>query len=587
MSIKTVIFDFGGVLAEEGFRKGLLSIAREQGLDPESFFLIADDLIWKTGYLTGTGEESAFWNALREKAGITGDDKELRENILARFTLRPNMLEYVRKIRSMGFETVILSDQTDWLDQINEKTPFYQHFDHVFNSFKIHKSKRDPSVFRDVLEYLGVKPDEVIFIDDNGNNIIRASAEGFRTIHFKTAEGFAQEIEKLIQDFSGKRLSHDIPIEKLVFFRDAIGLNQADMEKLASFRDIFVGKKLEFADYFYNFFIEIPETGKILGQFAEPDFLKKVWASWIEHLFSGRLDDQFLGYLWRAGLRHVEVNLDQRFSNLGFTIARRFLQHIIRNDIHGEDAMTVSQTVDRLLDFCILVETNAYIDATSRCDLEIIKGVADRIRNRITIIGGNILKLQKKTDSKDPINKVYDSVISESESCDRMVKDIRTYIDMVERDAVIHKVPLKELIQNTAAKLKQERALGDVKVDIAIAEDTAFVLGDQRDLEQLFYFVIENSLEALDKENPVIKISSSSEASLPNRVLIEIFNSGIPPRVEDLEKMYVPFYSTKPFGSGFGLPVARLAARKNYGKLSVEPVPGQGTRVLITIPSPR
>ena len=43
--IKTVIFDFGGVLAEEGFREGLLAIARENGLDPDAFFFEVDSLI--------------------------------------------------------------------------------------------------------------------------------------------------------------------------------------------------------------------------------------------------------------------------------------------------------------------------------------------------------------------------------------------------------------------------------------------------------------------------------------------------------------------------------------------------------------
>ena len=52
--IKTVIFDFGGVLAEEGFREGLLEIARKNGLDTNAFFTEVDSLIEKTGYLTGT-----------------------------------------------------------------------------------------------------------------------------------------------------------------------------------------------------------------------------------------------------------------------------------------------------------------------------------------------------------------------------------------------------------------------------------------------------------------------------------------------------------------------------------------------------
>lgn len=586
MQIKTVIFDFGGVLADEGFREGLYAIALEQGLDPESFFKTADALIETTGYLTGTGGEADFWNALRQETRASGDDYILREKILSRFVLRPAMLEYVRKIRSLGLETVILSDQTDWLDLINERTPFFHHFDHVFNSFKMHKSKRDPSVFRDVAEYLGIHPQEAVFIDDNRNHIVRASEEHFRTVHFISIHDFAKDMERLFLHSSEKRLSHAMPKEKLAFFMTAIGLEQADMNMLARFKEVFTARKHEFADYFYDFFLAIPETGKILSQFVSPGFLKNVWASWIEHLFSGRLDDQFLGYLWRAGLRHVEVNLDQRFSNLGFTVARRFLQQITREEVPQQDAIAVSQTVDRLIDFCILVETNAYIDATSRCDLEIIKGVSDRIRNRITVIGGNMLKLRKKINKDDPLYQVYDSVISESMSCERMVSDIRSFIDMVERESEIHKASLEDLIKKALEKLRLEGLPVSIVPAIDLAENARVVLGDHRDLEMLFYYILQNGLEALDNENPVLSISSYVDPSLPNRIKIEVFNSGVPPRAEDIEKMYAPFYSTKPFGSGFGLPIARLAARKNYGKLALEPAEGRGTRVMITIPSP-
>ena len=52
-SLKGVLFDYGGVLAREGFRGGLYAIARKNGLDPETFFLLASDAIYETGYITG------------------------------------------------------------------------------------------------------------------------------------------------------------------------------------------------------------------------------------------------------------------------------------------------------------------------------------------------------------------------------------------------------------------------------------------------------------------------------------------------------------------------------------------------------
>jgi putative hydrolase of the HAD superfamily len=42
--INAVVFDFGGVLAEEGFMEGLKAIARKNGLNPDEFFKIAIDI---------------------------------------------------------------------------------------------------------------------------------------------------------------------------------------------------------------------------------------------------------------------------------------------------------------------------------------------------------------------------------------------------------------------------------------------------------------------------------------------------------------------------------------------------------------
>lgn len=192
--IKAVVFDFGGVLTEEGFREGLKAIGIKNGLNPDDFFRIADELIYESGYVTGMSSESDFWNALREKTGINGSDEELREEILKRFILRPKMIMYVEKIKSSGRVTAILSDQTNWLDEINEKIPFYHHFDYIFNSFKIKKSKRDPSIFKHVCSVTGLQPDEVLLIDDNEKNIKKASDEGLKTINFKDMDDFLKRL---------------------------------------------------------------------------------------------------------------------------------------------------------------------------------------------------------------------------------------------------------------------------------------------------------------------------------------------------------------------------------------------------------
>ena len=189
--IKAVLFDFGGVLAEEGFSEGLQAIGEKEGVD--NLFEIADRLIYETGYITGRTSEATFWTALKNETGIREKDRNLKEEILGRFVLRPAMIDYVKRIRASGAVTAILSDQTDWLDEIEQRTPFQKEFDYIFNSFTLHKGKRDPSLFNDVCTRLEIKPEEALFIDDRLENIRKASQSGMNTIHFRDMGSFEKD----------------------------------------------------------------------------------------------------------------------------------------------------------------------------------------------------------------------------------------------------------------------------------------------------------------------------------------------------------------------------------------------------------
>lgn len=193
--IKAVLFDFGGVIAEEGFFEGLQAIGKQNGLDPKVFFTVVDSLIYETGYLIGTAGEPEFWNAVRSRTGITGDDESLKEEILQRFVIRPDMLLAADSLRNRGVRVAMLSDQTNWLDEIDERTLLFRHFDRVFNSYHIHKSKRDASVFADVCSALDTLHEQALFIDDNINHIIRAQHQGLQTIHFTTRDDFKKQLQ--------------------------------------------------------------------------------------------------------------------------------------------------------------------------------------------------------------------------------------------------------------------------------------------------------------------------------------------------------------------------------------------------------
>ncbi|NDY41383.1 HAD family phosphatase [Dissulfurirhabdus thermomarina] len=188
--VRAVLFDFGGVLAEEGFREGLRAIARRFGLDPEAFARSAADAVYETGYVTGRGAEADFWAALRGRWGIPGRDSDLSGEILSRFVLRPWMLDWVRAVRRRGLAAVLLSDQTDWLERLDAAAGFGREFDRVFNSYRMGKGKRDASLFDDVAAELGRAPHRLLFVDDDAGNVGRARSRGWHAHLYRDRPGF-------------------------------------------------------------------------------------------------------------------------------------------------------------------------------------------------------------------------------------------------------------------------------------------------------------------------------------------------------------------------------------------------------------
>ncbi|MCX7991933.1 MAG: HAD family phosphatase [Proteobacteria bacterium] len=197
--IKVFLFDFGGVIAEEGFKNGLYVIAKRNFIDQEDFYQRAKELIYQTGYVEGKTKELDYFNELKKLYNLSDTLEEFRETILSKFEIRDYIIEWVMKLREKGFKTGILSDQTNWLYEINERNTFFIFFDYIFNSYRLNKTKRDPSVFSDVINNLKVNADEVVFIDDDPENVKRAKSFGIRVIQYVDYDDFV----KRIRFFSG------------------------------------------------------------------------------------------------------------------------------------------------------------------------------------------------------------------------------------------------------------------------------------------------------------------------------------------------------------------------------------------------
>ena len=202
--IRAVIFDYGGVLADEGFSEGLQALAREQKLAVDDMTAEGMRAVYDSGFVLGKGSEAEFWSLLRERTGLRGRDQDLKTRILAGFILRPAMLELVVELKKLGYVTAILSDQTDWLDELDQRDHFYRYFDRIYNSYYLGKGKRDPSHFIDIAADLKIPPTSIVFVDDSAANVATGSAAGMLAIQYVDQASFIQKLNEL--------LPHDIQL---------------------------------------------------------------------------------------------------------------------------------------------------------------------------------------------------------------------------------------------------------------------------------------------------------------------------------------------------------------------------------------
>ncbi len=200
VTLRAVVFDFGGVLAEEGFVSGLKRIGRDFGIGEEKALEAGERLVKSSGYVRGQACEADFWDAFRAETGIQAQDRALRKAILDGFTLRPRMLDLAEWLRKRGLKVAILSDQTDWLEALDRKTPFLWRFDLVHNSFRTGRTKAEAAAYLGLLQDLKLQGPEVLLVDDRASNLTRAAKFGIRVVLCQDPETAEAEIRARVSN---------------------------------------------------------------------------------------------------------------------------------------------------------------------------------------------------------------------------------------------------------------------------------------------------------------------------------------------------------------------------------------------------
>lgn len=94
--------------------------------------------------------------------------------------------------------------------------------------------------------------------------------------------------------------------------------------------------------------------------------------------------------------------------------------------------------------------------------------------------------------------------------------------------------------------------------------------------------IVKNAIEAIDPEkDPHISIIATSS---DNKIIFTIRDNGNGMSKEAIDNVFMPFFSTKPSGSGIGMPLSRQIVTLHKGELSIKSFPGKGTSVSLILP---
>lgn len=377
---------------------------------------------------------------------------------------------------------------------------------------------------------------------------------------------------------------NNVPYDRLMFFKEQVGLDQKDLDQLHRHSDLFASHKEKFAAYFEEVFTNISQTRPYLEVQDYPGQLQRVWMNWFARLFSSPIDQKFLDRMWKSGQTHVRINLDHRFVNLSYCLARAFCKDIVEKHLPLEERSSVHNAVEKLLDLCLLIETDAFVTSTFQCDSEVIKGIAHQIRNPIMVIGASMMRLMRKDHvSQETASETYETVLDESRRMEKMVADVSIFNEIFHSASKWSVSSLHVQLKKAVDKCHNKIDAKNLNLQMGFAGADIQVLGNPREIHLLFNHLLENAIEAVDPDNPIVTIQTSLDPGTPRFALVEIFNTGKLANPDDIEILFTPFYSTKAAGTGMGLPIARAVVQKIKGKVILQEAE-VGVVCFITLP---
>ena len=199
-----------------------------------------------------------------------------------------------------------------------------------------------------------------------------------------------------------------------------------------------------------------------------------------------------------------------------------------------------------------------------------ISSLAETLKNRLH----NSINAPIDVSSLEDLELGIDTIKRRSEG---LLKFAETYRSLNKITSLhLQQVYIRELFANLHQLMQPTFEQKKIELEILLKDPHISLQADQSLLEQVLINLVVNAIEAV-KEKSAPKIVLSAEQTINRKVILKVADNGQGMPEEILDKIFIPFFSTKKTGSGIGLSLCKQIIMLHRGNIQVQSKEGQGT----------